>query len=127
MPSGDTTSNLPGFPAADPQLTIFLTQAWLVLMASSLRSWTRSGEIWARLLPSIERSVTEASGDPARLAEARAALIDEIRGSLRGLAELAADEARRVEGEIDVVVQRLWPSPAAERPDGYWRRWTVKP
>jgi hypothetical protein len=125
--SGEAASNLPGFPAPDPQLAALVAQAGLVLLASGLRSWTRSAEIWTRLLPAIERSMTGAIADPVRQTEARAALIDEIRASVRGMSELAAGEARRVQEEIDDVLRRLWPGPAADPPEGYRRRWAVKP
>jgi hypothetical protein len=111
----------------DPQLAEFLARAGVVFLASGLRSWTRGAEIWARVLPALERSVADAGADPARLAAARAVLTDEIRASLRELVEVASHEGRRLQVEIDDVAQRLWPVPAAERSDGYWRRWTVKP
>lgn len=114
----------PAPPPVDPQTLALLGQAWLVVVTSGIRYWAHAAETWAKLLAAVPRSFTAKSGD---LAEADATLIDEFRARLRELADLPCQESRRIQAELDDIVQRLSPDASQKASSGYWRRWTVKP
>lgn len=107
-----------------PDLVAFLAQAWLACMTSGARQWIGAAEVWAQLLTAVVQTAREgAMGEPA----AGTALIEALRTSLRELADLPAQESRRLQGVLEDLAQRL----GLDRPGGsageYWRRWTVKP
>lgn len=103
-----------------PEFVAFLGPAWLAFMASSMRYWTGAAETWAQMLPAL---VQVARNDPG----APSALIEALRSGLRDLADLPAEEFRRLQSQLENLVQRSGVVRPEERDGEYWRRWTVKP
>ena len=103
-----------------PKFVAFLGPAWLAFMASSMRYWTGAAETWAQMLPAL---VQVARNDPG----APSALIEVLRTGLRDLADLPAEESRRLQSHLENLVQRYGAVRPEERDGEYWRRWTVKP
>jgi hypothetical protein len=108
-----------------------LSQVALALAASGMRYWGRSAELWAKGMPVLVQGfaqMTTGQQDGGR--EACRTLLDELRAYVRELAELPAQEARRLQADLDRIAG-AWPSGAPpggpQHPDAPWRRWDVKP
>ena len=127
MPAGGL---LTGSPSVDYEhLVQLLGRAMLAYAAGGLRYWGRMAEIWAKTLPSVGRALSECGAKAQGGTDPLGALTDEIRGCLRELADLPAQEARRFQAELEKLLLGDPPKASESLPDDNtpWRRWEVKP
>jgi len=106
-----------------------VSQALLLCAASSFRYWARTAEIWSQAVPPIAAALADGGRHPGRDQAISAARIDELRRALRELAEVPADESRRLQQALERLLLRLGPVVESGAPDAetYWRRWDAKP
>jgi hypothetical protein len=102
-------------------------QVMVAWAASGLRSWARTVEIWGKALPLVVDALAAAgrpNGDPAE----KARRSDELRASLRELAELPGRESQRLQVEIERIVFGVGSGAGPQTgSDKHWRRWEAKP
>jgi hypothetical protein len=107
-----------------------LSQMLLTCAASSLRYWGRSAELWGKAVPLIVDMLV-LNGRLRDDGEAMARRLDEIRAELREFLELPAQEARRLQAELERIVlgraRDTAPGPPPDAAEPYWRRWETKP
>lgn len=105
----------------------FLGQVYVLFMISGFRYWMRSAEVWGRVVPAIVGRLQKLSNNSGGGDEARAALIDELRASLRELAELPGQESRVLQAELDRLAGTMSPRTDGDKAGPHRRRWEVKP
>jgi hypothetical protein len=112
------------------QAAQLLGQVMLAWAASGLRSWARTAEICGASLPVILDGLAEAAGRSNRDPAEQARRLEELRASMRELAELPGRESQRLRMEIERILlgggRDAGPrgEPGA---DAHWRRWEPKP
>jgi len=106
-----------------------VSQAILMCAASGFRYWARTAEIWSQAVPLIVAALADGDSQPGRDQTTSGARVDELRRALRELADVPADEARRLQHALEHLLFRLGPAAATGTPDAetYWRRWEAKP
>jgi hypothetical protein len=106
-----------------------VSQALLLCAASSFRYWARTAEIWSQAVPPIAAALADGDRQPGRDQATSAARVDELRRALRELAEVPADESRRLQQALERLLLRPGPVAESGAPDAetYWRRWDAKP
>jgi hypothetical protein len=97
--------------------------------ASGFRYWARTAEVWSQAVPLIVAALADGDSQPGRDQATSGARVDELRRALRELADVPADEARRLQQALERLLFRLGPATATGKPDAetYWRRWEAKP
>jgi len=106
-----------------------VSQVILVCAASGFRYWARTAEIWSQAVPLIVAALADGDSQPGGDQATSGARVDELRRALRELADVPADEARRLQQALERLLFRLGPATATGAPDveTYWRRWDAKP
>jgi hypothetical protein len=106
-----------------------VSQVILVCAASGFRYWARTAEIWSEAVPLIVAALADGDSRPGGDQATSGARVDELRRALRELADVPADEARRLQQALEHLLFRLGPATATGAPDAetYWRRWDAKP
>ena len=106
-----------------------VSQAILMCAASGFRYWARTAEIWSQAVPLIVTALANGDLQPGRDQATNAARVDELRRVLRQLAEVPADESRRLQQALERLLLRVEPATTTGTPDAetYWRRWDAKP
>lgn len=106
-----------------------VSQAILMCAASGFRYWARTAEIWSQAIPLIVAALTDGDSQPGRDQATDVARVDQLRRALRELADVPADEARRLQQSLERLFVRLGPATTTGTPDAemYWRRWDAKP
>jgi hypothetical protein len=106
-----------------------VSQAILMCAASGFRYWARTAEIWSQAVPLIVAALADGDSQLGRDQATSAAPVDELRRALRDLADVPADEARRLQQALERLFFRLGPATTTGTPDAenYWRRWDAKP
>lgn len=106
-----------------------VSQAILMCAASGFRYWARTAEIWSQAVPLIVAALADGDSQPGRDQTTSGVRVDELRRALRELADVPADEARRLQRALEHLLFRLGPAAAPGTPDAeaYWRRWEAKP
>src|SRR5262249_62326369 len=105
------------------------SQVILMCAAGGFRYWARTAEVWSQALPLIVAALADGDSQPGGDQVTRRARVDELRRALRELADVPADEARRLQQALERLLFRLGPATATGAPDAdtYWRRWDAKP
>jgi len=103
-----------------------VSQALLMCAASGFRYWARAAEIWSQAVPLIVAALADGNGRDQATSAAR---VDELRRALRELADVPADESRRLQQALERMLLRRDPAAKTGTPDAetYWRRWNAKP
>jgi hypothetical protein len=98
----------------------------LAWVASGLRAWAHTAEICGKSLPLLGESLAAAAGRTNGDGAEQARALDQLRASLRELAELPGREAQRLRLEVERILLGGGPDGG---PDGapHWRRWDPKP
>ena len=107
-----------------------LGQIMLAWAASGLRSWARTAEICGKSLPLVVDSLADATGRSNGDGAEQARRLDELRASLRELAELPGRESQRLQMEIQRILLGAAPDAGPHGGGGddvHWRRWESKP
>jgi len=109
--------------AESGDLTIFVLQASLARLSSTLWLWQRGIEVFSKYSPDIVQTVLLMNSDPEQRGLGRRALIEGVTGYFREMADLRNAETRRFQAEIE----KLATAARSQRQDGpYRRRWHVK-
>jgi hypothetical protein len=134
--SGQRTGPHPGGPDAPPQagvvgdanISSLMARALMVGVASTLRYWRSLAGVYSRhqeiLVQAAARRTMAQS--PISPAEDRL-LVDNLQAFFREIGEVAMQEARRLEKELEQIGEAL--ALGMEQPDaspGYRRRWKAK-
>jgi hypothetical protein len=110
------------------ELYSHLTQTWVVCAISALRYWRDLAEVCVSHQPALIRSMAQAAMPAQPSPEAGEGLLaDELSAWLREIGDVAAQEARRLQTELDRIgeaVARGFDRPDA--PEPYQRRWKAK-
>ncbi|MFO1320803.1 MAG: hypothetical protein U1F52_14400 [Burkholderiales bacterium] len=79
-----------------------------LMLSSNIRYWVKWQQIVTQRLPRIRRLVDEYQADGKRDPAIRHELLDELRRYLREMAELPADQHRRVREEITKIEEQIF-------------------
>lgn len=79
-----------------------------LMLGSNIRYWVKWQQIVTKRLPRIRRLVDEYQAEGKRDPTIRHALLDELRCYLREMAELPADQHRRVREEITKIEEEIF-------------------
>jgi len=114
---------------ARPDGAQVVSQVILMCAASGFRYWARTAEVWSQALPLIVGALADGDSQPGGDQATHRARVDELRRALRELADVPADETRRLRQALERLLFRLGPATATGAPDAetYWRRWDAKP
>lgn len=119
--SGSDDSHRGGGPSS------LVMQMSIICATSTLRYWRGLGEVYARYQPALLRSAARAMPQPS-MAEAEDRLLaDELRACLRETGDVAEEEARRLQTELERIGEAV--ACSFDRPDAprfYQRRWKTK-
>ena len=111
--------------AQSGDLTTFLFLASVAHVRGTLRLWRRWLEVFSKYSPEIVHTLRMMNSNPDQRGLAQRALIDDVAGCFRELAELRDAEARRFQTELEKLAATA--RPQSQPQDGpYRRRWHVK-
>jgi hypothetical protein len=111
-------------PGADPRRLLEATaEVPLLVLLAGVRTWSRCAEAWLELWLKAVRALGDAQTSP----QARAALLDEARAALREVTTLPVQESRRLQAELEALLDRLAAPAPPDASREYWRRWEAKP
>jgi hypothetical protein len=111
------------------ELYTLLTQTWVVCATSALLYWRDLAEVYVSHQPALIQSVARGAM-PAQLStpeEGDRLLADELRACLREIGEVAGQQARRLQSELERISEAVahgFDQPDA--PESYQRRWKAK-
>jgi hypothetical protein len=115
-------------PAGDTDLASFMVQTLMIGAASTLRYWRDLVGIYARHQPGLMQSLARRAMTRSSTPETGdLLLVDALRACLREVGDVAVQEARRFETELEQIgdaVARAVDEPGA--PAAYRRRWKAK-
>jgi hypothetical protein len=118
--SGSPSSDIPKV----EDLSSWMMQTWLICATSTLRYWRDLTGVYARYQPALIRSVaTPQSLTPE--GEDRV-LADEVRACLREIGDVAVQEARRLQTELDRIGEAVYLGLEPKVSEFYQRRWKAK-
>jgi hypothetical protein len=112
LPRGDATDPFLGSrdvrgPGADGGLMAVLTQAHFASAAAFMRCWNRSAQSWAEYRQAAAGAVAPSAPPSGSDGEALGRLVDEARAHVRRLGEIALDEARLLDVQMQVLSEQL--------------------
>lgn len=85
----------------------FMAQASRLWLESSARFWGRSAEISSEFYNEVRRNIADIDSDSSDRSESEGALMDLLRGYVRQMVELPAQESRRLQAEIEKFVEKM--------------------
>ena len=104
-----------------------LIQMWLICATSTLWYWRDLTEVYARYQPMLMRPVAlRPTAQPSALKSEDRALADELRACLREISDVAVQEARRLQGELERIGEGVARGLQQGAPEFYQRRWKAK-
>jgi hypothetical protein len=119
----------PGVSANRADLSSQIPRALLVGMTSTLRYWRGLADVYGRHQGSLIEAAARRTMAPSPIAETEdRMLVDELRAFFREIGEVATQEARRLESELEQIGEALAHG-AVQQPDfsaEYRRRWKAK-
>ncbi len=112
----------------DGDLSSLMMQTWMICATSMLRYWQDLTDVYARHQPALIQVVARRATPRPSTPEAEDRLLaDKLRACLREIGDVAVQEARRLETELERVseaVAREFDQPGAS--EFYQRRWKAK-
>jgi hypothetical protein len=124
--SGGSTAASPDGFAAGMDISALMARAMMVGAAGTLRYWRNVAGVYARHQATLVQAAARRrmAQPPTRQAEDRL-LVDNLRAFLRDIADVAMQEARHLESELDLIGEAL--TARIMDPDlEYRRRWKAK-
>ena len=120
-----------GAPSSDiPQerdLSSLMMQTWLTGATSTLRYWRDLTDVCARYQPALIRSAApRATPQPLTPESEDRVLADELRACLREIGDVAVQEARRLQTELERIGEAVARGLEPGAPEFYQRRWKAK-
>jgi len=105
-----------------------LSQAYLIAAASGLRYWRRLAESYDAHQSAALRSLPALAADAGLSEQERRVLVDEFRAYLREMGDIASQEARLFQAQLErLAAAAADPPEGTEPPATYQRRWRAKP
>ena len=101
----------------------FVGRASLAALMSDVRLWWRRTGALAESAFEIGRALQATIANSERRAAGQGTLLDAVRAFFRRVAELPADESRRLQAALDKIAEQVWPAQPG-RP--HRRRWNAK-
>jgi len=122
---GPEAASPDGF-AAGINISALMGRAMMVGAASTIRYWRNMAGVYARHQATLVQAMARRGTAPAptRQAEDRL-LVDNLRAFLRDIADVAMQEARHLESELDLIGEALAATITDPDPE-YRRRWKAK-
>jgi hypothetical protein len=112
----------------DGQLSSLMMRTWIICATSTMRYWRDLAEVYSRHQSALIQSVgRRAMPEPPTTDDEDRVVADELRACLREIGDVAVQEARRLQMELERVgeaVIRDFDQPDA--PGLYQRRWKAK-
>jgi hypothetical protein len=112
----------------DRELSPLLMQMWIVCATSTLRYWRDLAEVYTSHQSALIRSLARRTMPQSSTLEAEDRfLADELRGCLREIGDVATQEARRLQSELERIAETV--ARGFDQPDAaefYRRRWKAK-
>jgi hypothetical protein len=120
-----------GAPATDiPQhrdLSSLMAQTWLICATSTLRYWRDLADVYARYQQALMRSAAPpATPQPLTPDSEDRVLADELRACLREIGDVAVQEARRLQTELERIGETVARGFEPGVSELYQRRWKAK-
>ena len=120
-PTDSSEGNRPQTPFSLQNAANFMARASQLWMDSSIRFWGRSAEINSNYYKAASRNLSDMNSDPDQREQAEGTLMDLLRAYVREMADLPAQESRRLQAELEKFVENI-SSPVDEDSTGTHRR-----
>jgi hypothetical protein len=111
----------------DRDLSSWMMQTWLICATSTLRYWRDLTDVYARYQPVLIRSAApRATPQPLTPGSEDRVLADEVRACLREIGDVAMQEARRLQTELERIGEAVARGIEPGMSEFYQRRWKAK-
>ncbi len=107
-------------------LLALLARVNTIASVGGFRYWRKLAQINAARQSNILRMLSGSSTDPTRAEEVRRALGEEFRAYLREIGDLALQEARIFQADLDNLAADVAATAGGDEPGEYRRRWKAK-
>ena len=104
------------------ELIELTVQVSLACVTSGLRYWQRTTELFGNFALTLSGNLSDVSAGSVSREEAWESLREHLRAHVRAMGELAGQESRLLQVELEAIERKIWPATEAEHASPPWRR-----
>jgi hypothetical protein len=104
------------------ELVELAVQASLACITSGFRYWQGVAELYGSYALTVSHDLSDMSAASGSHEEAWGSLRDRLRAYVRTMGDLARQESRLLQLELEDIEQKIWPAAESEHVPPHWRR-----
>ena len=104
------------------ELIELMMQVSLACITSGSRYWQRTTELYGNYVLTISGNLSDMSAASGSREEAWVSLREHLRAYARAMGDLAEQESRLLQVELEAIERHIWPAAEAEHATPHWRR-----